>query len=182
MNAPMTFNQFLRHWRRYVDREIRARVTLPGSQHFSLDEMEAELLAELKEDPMAKGFSLTALVKRIVESTDRVRRPKAADAKQQEDMFRFEHKWIPVGKRKRVRYCDATSLDLNEWLRVVNDQFARQSEAYTAMVAQIQRDLSALLRSESTTIGDLWRSQYGWEPTEPDDGDDEGDDDEGDDE
>lgn len=36
------------------------------------------------------------------------------------------------------------------------------------MVAQIKRDLSALLRSGSTTMGDLWRSQHGWEPSDPD--------------
>jgi hypothetical protein len=178
--SKITLEQFLQHWRRHTDQKIRPRITLPGSLHFSLDEMEAELALDLKDDPIAKDLSFGVLVKRIVGGLDRGRRPRAKDVQQQDDLFRFEHKWIPVGKRTRIRYSEATPLDLNEWLRIVNDQFAAQSEAYTAMVAQIQRDLSAMLRTGGTTIGEMWHSQYGWEPTtlpDPPPDDDYGDDD-----
>ncbi|MDX1017414.1 hypothetical protein GOL25_32595 [Sinorhizobium medicae] len=73
MTAPMTFNQFLRHCRRFVDKEIRARVTLPGSQHFSPDEMEAE--HRTRRSPDGKDIFAVGLGGKIVESTDRGRRP-----------------------------------------------------------------------------------------------------------
>lgn len=179
MNAPMTTRQFFKHWKQYVDREVRTKVMLPASQHFSLDDMEAELIKTIAKDPMAGMFSMRVLVKEIVKRTDRSRRPNVEDVKKQkEDLFHLEHKWIPLGKNDRVRYCDATTLDLNEWLLILNNQYKAQSEAYTTMVAQIQHEIGALLRSGQTTVGDLWRTELGWTPTKPKDDDDEDEDDE----
>lgn len=83
MTAPMTFNQFLRCWRRFVDKESAGG--LPGSQHFLLDEREAETSQRTR-----KGLDGNDIF--AVGAGEKHRRelrpgppPKAADAKQQED-------------------------------------------------------------------------------------------------
>lgn len=180
MTTPQSYRQFVRYWARKSATEYREAVALPGSQRFDLDEIEARLEAELKIDPSAKFWSIPQMAKDIVKAADRSRRPLVGDD-DQGDLFRNEHKWIPLGGKWRVRWCDSTPFDLTAWLGIVNETRRRQDNAANNKVSLIQATLDGLLSTGSANIGAMWRSEYGWEPSEPDDDDDIGPDDTGDD-
>ena len=172
---PESRKAFVRHWARVVATEIRSEVALPGSGKFDLADIEQRLALRLQDDPKARLHSIPMIAKQIVAQADSARRPCRKDFEETGDLFGFEHKWIPLGQRHRVRFCDASPVDLIVWRAIIRKHRADHNAAADRQEELIDTHLKLMIETKTDHVSEAWAARYGWKPSE-----DEGDDDEGD--